>query len=207
MSERTQDLLSSFAVGRSLLSAVLLFATAGLCVASCSEHGGTDPSSSEPVSAKITPDTRPWKTDFRGDIAVILANQRVRQCDQFRYLVESSDPPAYLVQCLETGDQFYVVPESGEVTNTWKPGMPPPKPLIPPSRRDPSEARSRSSQADPDDMRQAREFLAGLPPACRRSYISVASDQTVIIHVACTRGAKSTQSQIRVKNGIVTDLR
>lgn len=205
MSFWTQGLLPSFSVCRGLLRPLLL--TAALAVGSCSYDEATEPSPSETASEEAPPDLRPWMTDFRGDIAVVLASQRVSQCDQFRYLEESSDPPAYLVQCLETGDEFRVVPSSGEVTNTWKPGMPPPKPLIPRSPRKRSKPTSTSSQVDPDDMRQARKFLADLPPACSRSRISVASDRTVIIHVSCSSGAKSMQSQVRIKNGVVTDLR
>jgi len=206
MSFWTQGLLPSFSLCRRGLPGLLLL-TAALGVGSCSYEEATELPSSETASEEAPPDSRPWRTDFRGDLAVVLASQRVRQCDQFRYLVESSDPPAYLVQCLETGDEFHVVPSNGEVTNTWKPGMPPPKPLIPRSPRKRSKSTSTSSQADPDDMRQARKFLADLPPACSRSRISVASDRTVIIHVSCTSGAKSMQSQVRIRNGIVRDLR
>jgi len=163
MRVRAQGRLSSFAVHRGLLG---LLIAAALGVASCSDEEGTESPPREAVGEECAPDSRPWQTEFRRDIAVTLASQMVRQCNEFRYLEESSDPSAYLVQCLETGDEFHVVPSSGEVTNTWKPGMPPPKPLKPPSRRKPLSSTPRSLQADPDDMRQARKFLADLPPAC-----------------------------------------
>lgn len=186
---------------------VLFIATIALGLASCSDDEGTRPPSPSATGEQVAIDSRPWQTEFRGDIAVTLASQRVHQCDEFRYRQESSQPLSFLVQCLETGDQFHVVPSSGEVTNMWKPGMPPPRPLRPPSRLNPSRSTARELQADPDDMRQARNFVAGLPPACSRSSISVASDQTVIIHVTCSDGTKSAQSQVRIKNGVLTQLR
>lgn len=194
MCERAQNRLSNFAIRRSFWGFVILASTVGFT--SCSSDGAKDGPPPEVVEESVAPDLRPWRTEYRGDIAATLASQKVRQCDEFRYLEESTDPRTYLIECSETGDQFHVIPSRGEVTSTLK--------LETPVR---SRSTSSSPQANPEDMRQARKFLADLPPACSRSYISVATDRTVVIHVSCTDSTRSRRDEIRIKNGIVTDLR
>lgn len=71
-----------------------------------------------------------------------------------------------------------------------------------------TEARqTKTCPANPDDIRQARRFLEDLPPACDSSYYSVAPDHTVVIHYACSDSDKSTRGEVRIKDGIVTNLR
>lgn len=118
MRERAQSRLSSFAVRRGLLGFLIL--TSALGVTSCSDDSNKEARPPQAVDEPVAPDPRPWRTEYRGDIATTLTSQRVRQCAEFRYLEESSDPPTYLVECLETGDQFHVVPSRGEVTSTLK---------------------------------------------------------------------------------------
>ena len=58
-----------------------------------------------------------------------------------------------------------------------------------------------------EDMRQAREFLYQLPPACKNSYISTASDGTVIIYISCEGNDKSMEGSVEIKDGIVKRIR
>ena len=102
------------------VSITLFILVAALAVISCSGDSSKQAARSEPVHATAEPDSRPWKTEYRSDIAVTLTSQRVRQCAEFRYLEESTDPPTYLIECLETGVTFHVVPSLGEVTSTLK---------------------------------------------------------------------------------------
>jgi hypothetical protein len=159
-------------------------------------RGGGD-TVSVPATAPV-PDTdfedREWRTDYQSDIIRALNLNFVRECEEFRYAEESTNPPTYLVQCISTGDTFHVVPLHGRVISTVK--------IDPPDRRE----RPSSIEANPEDLRQARRFLADLPPACNGSY-RVAADRTVVLHYSCSGNGKSARGEIRIKDGIVTGLR
>jgi hypothetical protein len=66
---------------------------------------------------------------------------------------------------------------------------------------------SLASNANPGDMNQAREFLAKLPPACQNSKISTESDGTVVIWLRCNNGTNAIDGLVKIKNGIVTEVR
>lgn len=159
-------------------------------------RGGRDTvSEPAPAPAPATKiEDREWRTDYRSDIIRALNLNFVRECEDFQYAEESTNPPTYLVQCLSTGDTFHVVPLRGEVTSTVK--------IDPPER----SRRSTSAKANPEDLRQARRFLADLPQACNGSH-RVAADRTVILHYSCSGNGKSARGEIRIKDGIVTGLR
>ena len=63
--------------------------------------------------------------------------------------------------------------------------------------------------ANPSDVAQATQFLSSLPQACGESYMDASEDGTINIHIIC-RGAGSTPSTnglVRIKNGVVTQVR
>jgi hypothetical protein len=179
-----------------ILIGVALLAIGVASVLSRDPQNGVRDRVSEPTSAPA-PGTniedREWRTEYRSDITRALKLNLVRECEEFRYAEESTNPPMYLVQCISTGDTFHVVPLRGEVASTLT--------IDPPSR-----PRSASAEANPEDMRQARRFLADLPPACSGSYITVAADRTVIVHYACSGNGRSERGEIRIKDGYITGL-
>lgn len=61
--------------------------------------------------------------------------------------------------------------------------------------------------ANPADLREAKQFLARLPPACKDSYITERSDGTVVIHISCTSSSDSMEGLVEIKDGVVTGIR
>lgn len=63
--------------------------------------------------------------------------------------------------------------------------------------------------ANPDDLRQARQFVSQLPDNCKDSQISTASDGTVVINFTCIGNSKAPglSGAIEIKNGIVRKIR
>lgn len=62
------------------------------------------------------------------------------------------------------------------------------------------------SYANPEDVRQAKQFLADLPPACSGSRASASRDGTVTIRLSCVGSSNSMNGSIKIKNGIVTEI-
>lgn len=67
--------------------------------------------------------------------------------------------------------------------------------------------RSDSPRANPSDLQQARQFLDDLPPACARSKHSVGRDGTVTITISCEGANGSLNGTVKIKDGIVTEIR
>ena len=63
------------------------------------------------------------------------------------------------------------------------------------------------SNVNPNDLKQAREFLSQLSPLCKNSSISTSTDGTVIVHILCENKDKSMDGTIEIKNGIVKKIR
>ncbi|MDY7096188.1 MAG: zinc ribbon domain-containing protein [Acidobacteriota bacterium] len=66
---------------------------------------------------------------------------------------------------------------------------------------------SNSSLATSSDVRQAEEFLAALPPACGQTTASAGSDGTITIELKCSGSSQSLNGLVRIKDGVVTDIR
>jgi hypothetical protein len=62
------------------------------------------------------------------------------------------------------------------------------------------------SYANPGDVRQAKQLLNELPPACSGSSASASRDGTVTIRIVCNDGSKAMDGRIKIKNGIVTEV-
>ena len=60
--------------------------------------------------------------------------------------------------------------------------------------------------ANSEDARQAKEFLSSLPAACNRSRASASRDGTVTIRLSCEGANKALSGQIKIKNGVVTEV-
>lgn len=65
------------------------------------------------------------------------------------------------------------------------------------------------SNANPNDLRQAQDFISQLPAACRNSRYAVAADGTVVINILCDKNDRSAgmDGTIEIKNGIVKKIR
>lgn len=66
---------------------------------------------------------------------------------------------------------------------------------------------SNSSFAAASDVRQAEQFLTSLPAACSGTSASAASDGTITIELKCSGSSQSLNGLIRIKDGVVTDIR
>lgn len=62
------------------------------------------------------------------------------------------------------------------------------------------------SVANPDDIRQAKEFLSDLPAACSNSKTWTEEDGSITIHVSCQNSEKRVNSYVTIKNGIVREI-
>lgn len=63
------------------------------------------------------------------------------------------------------------------------------------------------SSANPDDARQARQFLASLPEACSGSRASVSRDGTITIRLSREGANKSLSGLVKIKDGVVREIR
>ena len=63
--------------------------------------------------------------------------------------------------------------------------------------------------ANPSDVVQATQFLSSLPQACGESYMDASEDGTINIHIICRGSGEtpSTNGLVRIKNGVVTQIR
>jgi hypothetical protein len=77
----------------------------------------------------------------------------------------------------------------------------------------PSESSLRGAQvqnaslAKPGDVQDAENFLNELPAACGSSSASAGADGAVTIRVVCSGNGKAMDGTVRIKDGIVTDIR
>lgn len=61
--------------------------------------------------------------------------------------------------------------------------------------------------ASPSDLSLTKKFLLELPPACSNSSADTSPDGTVTIRLDCLNSDKATKGIVKIKNGIVKDLR
>ncbi len=61
--------------------------------------------------------------------------------------------------------------------------------------------------ASSSDIQQARQMLSQLPSACGNSSMSITSDGAVIIRISCEGNSKSMEGMIKIKDGVVTQIR
>lgn len=68
---------------------------------------------------------------------------------------------------------------------------------------------SAQSNANPEDVRQAKQFLTDIPPACRDSNMYIRSDGTVVVRVLCEPNSKSQGMDgiIEMKDGRVIKIK
>ena len=71
-----------------------------------------------------------------------------------------------------------------------------------------TEAHSQSN-TNPNDLRQARDFISKLPEACRNSRYAETTDGTVVINILCDKNERSAGMDgiLEIKNGIVKKIR
>ena len=173
---------------------LLLPTTFVMCALACSRP------SSEPAAATPTPPPSPrpspasaevpWLDDQVPEINIAVRRSGIHGCDSFRYRPLANDPAQYEIKC-DRDDRIYQVnPATGEVelvdSGSWLSQM--------------------GAAANPSDLRQAREFLASLPPACARSSIETRSEGTVVISLACAGTDQSLKGSIHIKDGVVTRI-
>jgi hypothetical protein len=79
-------------------------------------------------------------------------------------------------------------------------------PSQPPQPTKPAQNIANEQYAKPNDLSEAKKFLAGLPPACSNSYASASNDGTVKIRILCDSGDKSMDGIIEIKDGIVKKI-
>jgi hypothetical protein len=60
--------------------------------------------------------------------------------------------------------------------------------------------------ANPNDVRQARQFLHALPPACKNSRGAAMGNGAVRIELACQTEAQSLGGIVQFKDGVVTEI-
>ena len=61
--------------------------------------------------------------------------------------------------------------------------------------------------ASSSDIQQAKQFLSQLPSACGNSSMSTTSDGAVVIRISCEGNSKSMEGIIKIKDGVVTQIR
>ena len=62
-------------------------------------------------------------------------------------------------------------------------------------------------RVNPNDLRQARELISGLPSACKKSRVSSLLDGTVSINISCEGNDLSMEGVVEIKDGIVKAIR
>ena len=62
------------------------------------------------------------------------------------------------------------------------------------------------SKAAAEDVRQAKELLRQMPPACAKSGAAATDDGEITVTIVCGDEPKSLNGLIRIKNGIVTEI-
>lgn len=92
------------------------------------------------------------------------------------------------------------------------PSQSPPVPATRPPPRTPAPrvmqpVIANESLADPEDIKTARLYFARIPPACERSSAAVEADGTVTIYVRCSNAVDAVDGYIKIKDGIVTDIK
>jgi hypothetical protein len=76
-----------------------------------------------------------------------------------------------------------------------------------PTRTKPSSNIHNEEYASSNDAKQARAFLADLPPACSNSSAYARTDGTVVISINCRSTDNSMDSTVEIKDGIVNEIR
>jgi hypothetical protein len=80
-------------------------------------------------------------------------------------------------------------------------------PPAPEVRQPPQPIVKNASRAKASDVRQAEQFLARLPPACGGTSASAGTDGTITILIRCFGSHDSLNGVVRIKDGVVTDIR